>query len=130
MVEILLAVIIFILAIAVGFLISFLIELKRSAHETMRVIRSNEESLSTALTELKEVMKSIREIAENISGVTEDARAFTRAISDVGQNLKGASELLEDLTTKAAGSVSGIKVGVRTALEVLIKNLLKKGGSQ
>jgi uncharacterized protein YoxC len=130
MVEILLAVIIVILVVAVGFLISSLIELRRSAKETIRFLKRNEEAFNAVLTELREVMKAAREITENISGFTEDARVFSSSIADVGRNLKSASELVGDLSTKAAGSVSGIRVGVRTALEVLIKNLLKRGGSQ
>lgn len=130
MVDILLAVIIVILAVAVGFLISFLIELKRSANETIRFLKGNEEAFKSVMEELRDAMKAVREITENVSGVTEDARAFTSSIADVGRNLKSASELVGDLSTKAAGSVSGIRVGVRTALEVLIKNLLKRGGSQ
>ncbi|GAB4390142.1 MAG: hypothetical protein Kow0025_20160 [Thermodesulfovibrionales bacterium] len=130
MIEILLIIICVILAIAVGFMIPVLIELKMSAKETLRFLKRNEAAFSQTLSDLSDTLRSIRGVAEDIKGVTEDARTFTGSVAGVGQDLKALTGSLEELATQAAARVSGLRVGLITAMDVLLHNLIRKGGGK
>lgn len=114
----------------VGFLIPVLLELRKSAKSFTNFLKTTEDSLKPTLEELQQTLKSLRKVTDDVNAVTEDVKTLSGAIGDVGRNLKGLSELLSEVSSEAVIKVSGLRVGIRTALEVLLKNLLKRGGSQ
>lgn len=113
-------------AVAVGFLVPTLLELRRAAKETSLFLKETRESLKTTLAETEESLKNLREITEAVNSVTRDARAFTSALYDAAENVRGLSGLAEELVSDVSARISGIKAGLGTALEVLIKNFFKK----
>jgi len=120
--------------VTAGFLISLIIELKKTARSLRESLKAREESIKTTLEELQQTLKSLRDVSDDIKDVTDDVKTFTDAIKDVGLNVKHISNLVEDVSSSALIKVSGFKVGLRTALGVLssnfLSNLFKKGGSQ
>ncbi len=65
------------------------------------------------------------------SGTSRLIRSISGSARDIGHNLRKISDFLNEAGSEARIKVSGLKVGIRTAIEVLIKNLLlNKGGSQ
>lgn len=130
MTEIILLLTGFVLAVAVGFLISTLIELRRTAKEAAEFLRNTGESLKSTLQETEETLKSLRGITDDINAVTRDARTFSQAITEVAENIKGMSETADELRSRVTKRASGIRAGIIAAVEVLVKNLLKRGGSR
>lgn len=127
MTDILLIIISLVLAVAVGFLIPVLVEMKATAKELIKLFKTNEETLNQTLDELRETLKSVRGVADDINGITSDARTFSRSIADIGHHVEEIGKSLDVLTSKASARVSGLKVGALTALDVLIHNLAKRG---
>lgn len=116
--------------IVVCFLVYVLLELRKSARALTDFLRRTEDSLKPALDELRQTLKSMRKVTDDVNSVTEDIRLISGSARDIGQNFKKVSALLNEVSSDAVIKVSGLRVGIRTALEVLIKNLfLKKGGS-
>lgn len=130
MIEILLIIISVILAVAVGFMIPVLIELKMTAKETTQFLKRNEAAFNEIVADLGDTLKSIRGVSDNIKGVTEDAKTFTGSVAGASEDLKGLTASLEELTTQAAARVSGLRAGLITAVDVLLHNLLRKGGDK
>ncbi|OIO31276.1 MAG: hypothetical protein AUJ60_01775 [Nitrospirae bacterium CG1_02_44_142] len=116
--------------IVVCFLIYVLLELRKSARALTDFLRRTEDSLKPALDELRQTLKSMRKVSDDVNSVTEDIRLISGSARDIGQNFGKVSAFLNEVSSDAVIKVSGLRVGIRTALEVLIKNLfLKKGGS-
>lgn len=116
--------------IVVCFLVYVLLELRKSARALTDFLRTTEDSLKPALEELQQTLKSMRKVTDDVNSVTEDIRLVSGSARDIGQNLKKISVLLNEVSSDAIIKVSGLRVGIRTALEVLIKNFLTKGGTK
>ncbi|MEW6001343.1 MAG: DUF948 domain-containing protein [Nitrospirota bacterium] len=112
--------------VAVGFLIPVLLELKKTARSTTIFLKTAEESLKPTMEELQQTLKSLRNITENINNITVDVKEFSGAVKEAGQNIKTLSLLIGSFTSAAAIKTSGLRVGIRTALQVLLSNLFSK----
>lgn len=111
--------------------ISVLIELRKSAKALTEFLKTTENSIGPALDELQDTLKSLRKVTDDINEVTENVRTVSGAASDIGRNFKKISDLLSEVSSDTLIKVSGLRVGIRTALEFLLKNIIaKKGGSQ
>jgi uncharacterized protein YoxC len=116
--------------IVVGFFVYVLLELRKSARALTDFLRITEDSLKPALEELQQTLKSMRKVTDDVNAVTEDVRLISGSAKDIGQNFKKISVLLNEVSSDAIIKVSGLRVGIRTALGALIKNFLTKGGSK
>ncbi len=114
--------------VTVGFLILLTMELRKAARSLSEFLRTTEESIKPALEELQQTLKSIRNVSNNVNDVTDDIKTFSVVVRDAGQNIKHVSNLIEDVTSSAAIKASGLKIGIRTALEVLLNNLFSRKG--
>jgi uncharacterized protein YoxC len=113
---------------AAGFLISALIELRKTTKSLRNFLRIQED-LNTTLIELQQTLKSLRNVSNDVNEIMVDAKSFSNAVSNIGANIKHASNLIENTKSLAFIKASGLRVGIKTALTFLLKNLLsKKGG--
>jgi len=117
--------------VMVGFLISLIIELKKTARALREWLKTTEELTRPTFEELQQSLKSVRDVSDDINTVTTDIKTFSGALKDTGQNIKTLSTLLEQVTSSTLIKASGLRAGIRTALEVLLSNIfLKKGDRQ
>jgi uncharacterized protein YoxC len=115
----------------VGFLILMFMEMRKAVRSLNEFLKTTEESIKPALEELQQTLKSIRNVSDDINVITVDIKTFSGTMRDVGQNIKHVSNLLEDITKSTTVKASGLKVGIRVALGVLLNNLiLRKGGGK
>lgn len=117
-----------------GFLIALLIELKKTAQSLREFLKTTGESTKTTLDELQQTLKSLRNISDDIKEMTDDVKTFSVVVRDTGQSLRLLSNMIQDITSSVVKEVSGLRVGIRTAFEMLWSNflstILKKGGKQ
>ncbi len=128
--QILIGLIVFVLLVIVGFTIPLLIELRKTAQSIREFLKKTDESIKPTLEELQQTLKSLRSVSDELNDVTGDVKTFSGAVRDIGKNIRHVSNLIDDVTSSTIIRVSGLRVGVRTALGVLLNNLLKKGGKQ
>ena len=112
--------------IAVAFFVRFMIELSGATKNLKEFIKSTQNTLNPTLEELQLTLKSVRNVTDNVTQVTEDVREVSASIREVGRNVKHVSDLVEDVTSLTVGRVSGLKAGISTAVEVLVKNLFSR----
>ncbi len=107
-----------------------LIELRKSAKALTEFLKTTESSIGPALDDLQDTLKSLRSVTDDINAFTDNVRSVSGAANDIGQNIKKVSEIVADLSSDTLVKVSGLRVGIRTALEFILKNIIaKKGGS-
>jgi uncharacterized protein YoxC len=117
--------------VTAGFIISLIIEMKRTTSSLREFLKTTEESIKPVLEELQQTLKSIRNVSDDINIVTVDIKTFSGSVRDVGQNIKHVSNLIEDVSKSTTVKASGLKAGIRAALGVLLNNLiLRKGGGK
>ena len=117
--------------VTAGFIISLIIELKKTACSLREFLTTTEESIKPTLEELQQTLNSIRNVSDDINDVTADIKTFSGTVRDVGQNIKHVSNLIEDVTSSTTVKASGLKVGIKTAMGGLLNNLFsRKGGGK
>ncbi|MGD0230823.1 MAG: DUF948 domain-containing protein [Syntrophorhabdales bacterium] len=124
---------------AVIALVTFVIVSSVRFMDTLKAVRR---FLDTADVTLKETMQTIgeanqnlrnlRRITEDVSAVTDDIRSFSGSMRDVGYgvkqlttNVRQIGEQIENLGAETFASVCGLRAGVKTGIEVFLKNLLR-----
>ena len=109
---------------AVGVFIVVMLELKTATQALREFLKTTEATLKPTLEELQQSLRSMRNVTDNVTAVTEDVKTLSSSVRKVGENVQHVSELIDDVTSSTAVKVSGLRAGIRTALEVLIQNLL------
>jgi uncharacterized protein YoxC len=117
------------IVITAGFVISLIIELKKTVRSLNEFLQTTEASIQPTLEELQLTLKSLRNISENLNEVTDDMKTLSGSVRDVGLTIKHVTGVVEDITSSVAVKAAGTKAGIKTGLMVLLNNLfLKKGG--
>jgi uncharacterized protein YoxC len=117
--------------VTAGFVISLILELKKTVRSLNVFLKTTEESIKPTLEELQQTLRSLRNISADLNDVTTDIKTLSGSIRDVGLNIKHVSSVNEDVTSSVAIKTSGIKAGIKTGFMVLLNNLfLKKGGEK
>ena len=114
-----------------GFIISLIIDLKKTVRLLNELLKTTEESIKPTLEELQQTLKSLRNVSNDINAVTTDVKTLSGSVRDVGLNIKHVSNLIEEVTSSTLIKASGLKAGIKTGLMFLLSNLfLKKGGEK
>ncbi|OGW39532.1 MAG: hypothetical protein A2Y97_00665 [Nitrospirae bacterium RBG_13_39_12] len=115
--------------VTAGFIILLIIELKKTVHSLRDFIVTTEETIKPTMEEIQQTLKSIRSVSDDVNSITSNIKELSGTVRDVGQNISVVSNLIGDITSSTKATASGLKVGIKTALGVLLKNLFtKKGG--
>jgi hypothetical protein len=65
-------------------------------------------------------------VSDDVGEVTENVRNFSGAMYDIAANVRALSAIVSELREGVSLRVLGIKSGIKTALNVLIKELMSK----
>jgi uncharacterized protein YoxC len=108
---------------AIGFLIYASLEIRRAAQAFKEFLENTEERINPVLEETEQALKSLRKVSDDVGTVTENVRNFSGAMYEIVDNLRALSSIVHDVREGMSLRVSGVKAGIKTALEVLIKSL-------
>lgn len=121
-----------IIAIAVaalaGYIISLIIELKKTVRSVNELLKTTEDNLKPTLEELQQTLRSLRNVTDDINEVTSDVKVLSKSVRDVGENVSHVSGLISTVTSLAAMKASGLRAGVKAGMGVLISNLFSRIG--
>ncbi len=116
--------------VTAGFLVALILELRKTACRLNEFLKTTEESLKPTLEELQYTLRSLRNITDGLNEVTEDVKTLSGSVRDVGVTIKRVTNLVEDVSTSALITASGLKAGVKTGLAYLLSNLFSKIGGK
>ncbi|OHE54742.1 MAG: hypothetical protein A2Z47_07070 [Thermodesulfovibrio sp. RBG_19FT_COMBO_42_12] len=117
--------------VTAGFVISLMIEMKKMISSLREFLKTTQETIKLTLEELQQTLKSIRNVSDNINDVTDDIKKLSGSVRNMGDNVSRVSKLIEGMTLSTVIKASGLKVGIMTALDILLNNLFsKKGGGK
>ena len=119
------------------FLIWLILRVGETVKTANRVLGETDEALRQAIAEIDENLRSLRVITDNVSTVTNDIAAFSGSIKAVGDEVKQLSgsvrrigDVIHGIGTETAASVCGLRAGIATGFQVLLKNLFQQRTSR
>jgi uncharacterized protein YoxC len=122
---------------AVVALTVFLIRLIWRVEATLRtaniLLATTEQTLKETTTEVNQNLQNIKQVTDNINRITSDVASFGSSIKGIGDevkqltvNIKGISETVYSFGQETSASMSGLRAGIVTGVDVLIKSLFQK----
>lgn len=117
-------------AVAIGFLVPLLLELRRSAERLTSVLTITEESLTPMLHDLRNTIRHLDRVAGDMGHVTSDVREVTGSVRRVGTNLALLSGIGSALGSGFGARAAGLKAGIGTGVLYLVRNLFFTKGAR
>ncbi|BCB96706.1 hypothetical protein JZK55_16280 [Dissulfurispira thermophila] len=108
---------------AIVFLIYASLEIRRAAQAFREFLKNTEEKINPVMEETEQTLKSLKKVSDDVGTVTENARNFSSALYEIVNNIRAISNVVHDVREGVSLRVLGLRAGIKTALEVLIKNL-------
>ncbi|MGE5894326.1 MAG: DUF948 domain-containing protein [bacterium] len=115
-----------IFSVLVGFIIFFIIDLRRTSTAVRELVRNTEEDLIPALNELKLTLQSIRAVTDDINTVTAEARDFADTIAHVTHSIKQVSGAIDTVSVNATATIAGLRAGLKEGVTALFTNLISR----
>ncbi|HEC97960.1 MAG TPA: DUF948 domain-containing protein [Nitrospirae bacterium] len=126
--EIAVVIIAVVVIISAGFLIPVLIEFRKTMKRLNEFLYTTGKELPPAIDELKQTLENLRKIAGDLQSVTGGIREISNVLTDTARNVRSVSGIISRVGTETNAVMAGLKTGVKTAIGVFLKNLLRKGG--
>jgi len=114
--------------VLVAFLIPVILQIKRTAKAAEDFLRTTQESLNPLLRKLQENVEKANQVADKLDELISNVLPLTKAVGDTGAIVDDINTLMRQINTFISGTMSGLGVGIKTALSVLAQGIIKKGG--
>ena len=112
--------------VAIGMLSRAIMDIRRLAATINEFVKNTEERLTPVLIETEQTLKSFRKISDDVGTVTESVRGLSDVVYEIAVNLKTVSNLVNSFGEGVSLRASGIREGVKTALNVLIRQIKER----
>jgi uncharacterized protein YoxC len=124
-------------AVLVGFLISTLLQIRKTMVESELLLARLNAELPSLLHEMHEMTANVNAFADQARDGVEHASVFLHAIGELGDTVqqvhglvRGKSgSLIGNLATLVAGNLGTVMAGVKAATTVVKDRLRKEGGN-
>lgn len=118
------------LLVGIGFLIYVSIELRKTLSGIRELIHITQDRLMPVIQETEMTLRSIRKVSDDVGTVTENVKNFSTAMEDVVKNVRAISSIAEEFRSGVSLRVSGVKAGLKAAINVLLKQIKERRTSQ
>jgi uncharacterized protein YoxC len=124
MLEIILGIGVVAFIVYASFTIVSLVSLTRTSVTLEGFIKRTEGNINGTLVELKGTLENVRKITGEVGAVVEEVRQISHTVVSLDKGLRGLySYLREGFGTVAEANIAGLKVGIKTGVLTLVKNL-------
>lgn len=110
--------------ISAGFLVSALIEFRKTTRRLNEFLDAAEKDLPPTINELRYTLENLKLITGNIRSVTDGVRELSETLTDTAKNIRSISKIVGTVGTETNATIAGIKAGIKTAFGVLVKNIV------
>ena len=122
-IELCLVILTVVILIIAGFLISMIIQVKRTAREAEITLKEINEEINPLISKINDAVNNIKHISEELNlGITSTANAV-RAVENVVKNVSQVTTLLSAKNLGKKILVSTLWIGIKAGVDV-IKNRL------
>jgi len=118
----------------VVFLVWLIINVVDAIRSVKKFLVTTEEAMGVTLGEVNQSLKSLRNVTDNITVVTDDVKGLSgslrdagRSVRQVGESIRRVGEIVQSIGSETTGTVSGLKAGIKTGFDTLLRNLFSGG---
>ena len=108
-------------AVLVAYLVPMLIQIRKTAEESERLIRRINEDLPVLLQEASETVRNLNALATNVREGAAQARVLGEAVGAVGETINHLHGAVRGGAGSLLTNVNGWMAGVRAVFQVLTK---------
>lgn len=119
------------------YLIWLILRIGETVKMTNKLIATTDQNLKETTIEINLNLQNLRQITGDIGKVTGDVASLADSVRDVGEevkklteNIRGISDVVHSLGAETAASVSGLRAGVATGIDVLLKGFFRGRASR
>lgn len=112
--------------VAIGLLSRAITDIRRLTATLDEFVKNTEARLTPVLMETEQTLRSFRKIGDDVGTVTDSVRGLSDVVYDIAVNLKTVSNLVNAFGDGVTVRASGIREGVKTALNVLLRQIKER----
>jgi uncharacterized protein YoxC len=127
-IELFLGIITVVLIILLGFIIYFILNIKNMLRSVESFVKTTQEPLILLLSELRESVERLNRIIKDIEDSTKNVQHLSKAIGELGALIDELNNFVKRTGLSFSIKTASIGVGIKTALGVLARGIIKKGG--
>lgn len=113
--------------VLLAFMIPAIIQIRKTAKSAEDFFKDTEQSLNPILTELKTSIEKINKVTDGLEDSVSNVRHLARSIGEMGAIVDELNHLVRQTGVLFSLKTASLGVGIKTALNVLAKGLIKKG---
>lgn len=126
--QLFLGVIAAVFIVLLAFLIPLILRAKQTLKSVDDFVKVTQESLIPLLSELKKSVERLNRITEDIEDSTKNIQHLSKAIGETGALFEELNNLVKRTGLSFSIKTASLGVGIKTALGVIAKGIIKKGG--
>lgn len=127
-IELFLGIITVLLIILLGFVIYFILIAKNTLGSVENFVKTTQEPLTLLLSESRESIERLNRIIKDIEDSTKNVQHLSKAIGELGALIDELNNFVKRTGLSFSIKTASIGVGIKTALGVLARGIIKKGG--
>ena len=116
------------LILMVIFWIPTILQIRKTAKSLEDFLKTTQETLHPLLLELKEGINRMNRTTEGIEESIKNVQRLTKSVGEIGAMIDGVNSLIRQTGVAFTVKAASTAVGIKTALSVLAKGLIRKGG--
>jgi uncharacterized protein YoxC len=114
-------------AVLVGYLITTLVQIRKTAARTEELLTRLNEELPLLLKEVRSATENVNALAEDARDGVEHAAVFLHAVGGLGDTVQHVRGLVEG--RGLIGNLTGVVAGIKAATAVIKDRFRKEGGN-
>lgn len=114
------------LIILLAFLIPVILQIRKTAKSAENFFKVTRESLTPLLSELKESVERLNRVTGGVEDSIKNVQHLAKAIGEIGTLVDGLNNFVKQTGLSFSVKTASLGVGIKTALSVLAKGLIKK----
>lgn len=107
--------------VGISILIYATLEIKKAVNGVKSLVEKVESNIHPIIDSTDSTIKGIKAISEDIKQITGNVKILSESLTDLAHNVRETSRLVIDLRNSLSVKGAGLKAGLKTALEVLLK---------
>jgi len=129
-VELFLGIIAAVAVMFLVFLIPVILQIKKMVKSAEDFLGATEKSLTPLLAELTVSIERLNRITEDVEYSVSNVKHLAKAVGDIGSLIDELNNFIKKTGLSFTLKTAGIGAGIKAAVGVLIKGIIKKGGNE
>jgi uncharacterized protein YoxC len=129
-VELFLGIIAAVAVIFLVFLIPVILQIKKTVKSAEDFLDATGKSLTPLLAELRVSIERLNRISEDVEYSVSNVKHLAKAVGDIGSLIDELNNFIKKTGLSFTLKTAGIGAGIKAAVGVLMKGIIKKGGDE